>query len=330
MLLALSEATGLRVPEYEDWLIARTATPVKGSRLGLYDGLAGVAYTLARLGHADAALRTARACLDERWERLGSSLYGGLAGLALAMLAVGDFTGEPGLTDSGLRAAEIVADRAAAPAGRGRAAGLLRGPSGQALLFTRLYERTAQAAWLDAAETAIAADLDGCVTNRKGALQVNEGWRVMPYLNAGSAGIGMVIDRFLPHRQNAAFAEAAAGIRIAAQSGYYAQAGLFNGRAGMLLYLAGTGGHDRQARAHVPRLAWHAVPYEGGLAFPGDMLLRLSMDLGTGTAGVLLGLAALLAPDGAALPFLGPPADLPGTASTASRGSTKEPAMTRR
>ena len=82
MLLALSEATGLRVPEYEDWLIARTATPVKGSRLGLYDGLAGVAYTLARLGHADAALRTARACLDERWERLGSSLYGGPKGVS--------------------------------------------------------------------------------------------------------------------------------------------------------------------------------------------------------------------------------------------------------
>lgn len=333
VLLALSEATGLRVPEYEDWLIARTATPVKGSRLGLYDGLAGVAYTLARLGHADAALRTAEACLNERWERLGSGLYGGLAGLALAMLAVGDSTMEPGLIDSGLRAAEIVADRAAESAGdadRGRAAGLLRGPSGQALLFTRLYERTAQAAWLDAAETAIAADLEGCVTNRKGALQVNEGWRVMPYLNAGSAGIGMVIDRFLPHRQNPAFAEAAAGIRIAAQSGYYAQPGLFNGRAGMILYLAGTGGQERQARAHVPRLAWHAVPYEGGLAFPGDMLLRLSMDLGTGTAGVLLGLAAVLAPNGAALPFLGPPVDLPGRISETSQGATKEPAMTRR
>ena len=60
------------------------------------------------------------------------------------------------------------------------------------------------------------------------------------------------------------------------------------------------------------RLGWHAVRYEGGLAFPGDMLLRLSMDLGTGTAGVLLALAAALAPEGAAMPFLGPPMSFPG------------------
>jgi hypothetical protein len=45
---------------------------------------------------------------------------------------------------------------------------------------------------------------------------------------------------------------------------------------------------------HVHRLAWHALPYEGHLAFPGHRLLRLSMDLATGTAGVLLALGAAL------------------------------------
>jgi hypothetical protein len=53
------------------------------------------------------------------------------------------------------------------------------------------------------------------------------------------------------------------------------------------------------------------MPYADGLAFPGDMLFRLSMDLGTGTAGVLLGLAAALAPGGAAVPFLARPESLP-------------------
>jgi predicted Ser/Thr protein kinase len=311
VLYALSEAAGVRVPEYEEWLIARAAHPARGGRLGLYDGLAGVAWTLARLGHAEAALRAADMCLGDRWERLGSDLYGGLAGFSLAMLALGDSEAEPALRDAGLKAAGMVADR---PLGRGndreRAAGLLRGASGQALLFVRLYERTADPAYLDAAEAAIAADLDRCVTDRRGSLQVDEGWRVLPYVGAGSAGIGMVIDRFLAHRPTEAFADAAAKIRIGARSGFYVQAGLFSGRAGMILYLAGQDRRDQHVLEQVRRLAWHAVRFAGGLAFPGDMLLRLSMDLGTGTAGVLLALAAVLAPEGAAMPFLGVP--IPG------------------
>ena len=313
VLYALSEAAGVRIPEYEEWFIARAADPARGSRLGLYDGLAGVAWTLARLGHRDAARRAADICLGNRWEQLGSDLYGGLAGFSLAMLALGDSEAEPALRDVGLKAAGIVADR---PLGRGndsqRAVGLLRGASGQALLFVRLYESTADPAYLDAAEASLAADLERCVTDRRGSLQVDDGWRMLPYVGAGSAGIGMVIDRFLAHRPTAAFAEAGAKIRIGARSGFYAQAGLFSGRAGMILYLAGQDQRDQHVLAQVRKLAWHAVRYGGGLAFPGDMLFRLSMDLGTGTAGVLLALAAALAPEGAAMPFLGPPVSFPG------------------
>src|SRR5580698_5414844 len=343
VLYALSEAAGVRVPEYEQWLIDRAADPAQGSRLGLYDGLAGVAYTLWQLGHAEAAVRTASVCLDEEWQRLGVDLYAGLAGFSLVMLALGDCAGEPSLRDAGLEAAEIVAGRvprrgagreaggaggpggAGGAAGPGGAAGLLRGASGQALLFVRLYERTGDPAYLDAADAAIAADLDRCVIDRKGSLQVDDGWRTLPYLDAGSAGIGMVIDRLLAHRPDAACAQAAETIRVAARSTYYAQAGLFNGRAGMILYLAGR--DRRDAARHVPRLAWHAVRYADGIAFAGDALLRLSMDLGTGTAGVLLATAAALAPGGAALPFLGPPADRPAQSSSES---PTEQMMTRR
>ncbi len=95
VLFALTEAAGVRVPEYEEWLVTRVAEPPKGMRLGLYDGLAGAAYTLARLGHPDAATRAALSCLGENWDRLGHSLYGGLSGFALAMISVADHVGEP-------------------------------------------------------------------------------------------------------------------------------------------------------------------------------------------------------------------------------------------
>lgn len=313
VLYALSEAAGVREPAYEAWLLERVAKPVPGVRLGLYEGMAGIGYTLATLGHADAALRAAGGCLDERWERLGSGLHDGLAGFALAMLDLADRTGETALGDAGTRAARIVAERVPQLAAtENRAAGLLHGASGPALLLVRMYERTGDPAYLDAARDAIAADLGRCVTDSAGGLQVNDGWRTLPYIDSGSAGIGMVVDLYLAHRQDAAFADASAKLAMAARAGFYAQAGLFNGRAGMLLYMAGRDGHAEEARVHVRRLAWHAVRYAGGLAFPGDMLFRLSMDLGTGTAGVLLGLAAALAPAGAALPFLGPAISLPG------------------
>ena len=340
VLYALSEAVGVRVPEYEEWLVRRATEPPEGTRLGLYDGLAGAAYTLARLGHLDAAVRTARICLSENWERLGHGLYGGLSGFALAMISVGEQTGEPGVADAAIRAAKIVAapfmgarhgaaGEHAADSSRG-AVGLLRGASGKALLFIRLYERTGDPVYLDAAEGAIAVDLERCITDLNGALQVDDGWRTLPYLAGGSAGIGMVIDQFTAYRRNAAFTDSASAIRRAASSGFYAQAGLFNGRAGMIAYLAGTRDESAQeaagrvVAAHVDRLGWHAIRYAGGLAFPGDMLLRLSMDLGTGTAGVLLGTAVALAPCGAALPFFRPtslPVRVPGSSPAGSAGS---------
>jgi class III lanthionine synthetase len=314
VLYALAESAGVRVGEHEQWLVTRAVRPAKGSRLGLYDGLAGVAWVLSRLGYLAAAVETAGFCADSPWERLGSDLYGGLAGFALALLAVGDAAGESGLTDAGLRAAELAADRQAAKAGlpRGAAgpaakAGLLRGAAGQALLFLRLYERTGETAYLDLAEDAIGADLAGCVTDHRGSLQVDEGWRMLPYLNAGSAGIGMVIDRYLRHRPDDGFAKASSAIRIAARSTFYAQSGLFNGRAGMVIYLAAAG-DTTGAQAQALRLPWHAVPYADGMAFAGDQLLRLSMDLGTGSAGILLALAAARGVPGAVLPFF----DFPG------------------
>ena len=56
---------------------------------------------------------------------------------------------------------------------------------------------------------------------------------------------------------------------------------------------------------HVRRMNWHVVSYRGHIAFPGDQLLRLSMDLASGTAGVLLALGAALHDRPVHLPFLG-------------------------
>jgi len=67
----------------------------------------------------------------------------------------------------------------------------------------------------------------------------------------------------------------------------------------------GDGAVDAAVAEHVRRLSWHAMGYQGHLAFPGEQLMRLSMDLATGTAGVLLALGAALHDSPVHLPFLG-------------------------
>jgi hypothetical protein len=84
----------------------------------------------------------------------------------------------------------------------------------------------------------------------------------------------------------------------------------------MILYLsrAYPPGHavwNQDVAAQVRRLGWHRVAYQGHLAFPGEQLLRLSMDLASGAAGVLLALGAAVHEHPIGLPFLYEPRQFP-------------------
>ncbi|MFG2015862.1 class III lanthionine synthetase LanKC [Actinomadura geliboluensis] len=303
VLYALDATGAGRYPAHEEWLAERAADPRRGTGLGLYDGLMGAAHVLARLGHADAARAAVDHCLNERWERLGDDLYGGLPGFALVLDDLAGATGDADLRDAARRALAIVAERA--PDGRSPRPGLMHGGAGAALMLVRAYERAGDPALLDLAAAALRRDLAACVTDRNGALHVDQGSRVLPYLARGSVGIGLVLDEYLAHRPDEEFETARRAVRVAAMSRYYAQPSLFSGRAGMLLYLARHDRDDPRVAGHVRDLAWHALPYGGGLAMPGEHMYRLSMDLATGTAGVLLALGAALHAPPAGLPFLG-------------------------
>ena len=143
-------------------------------------------------------------------------------------------------------------------------------------------------------------------------LQVDEGWRVLPYLDGGSAGIGLVLGELLAHRHDDELAARQDAIRRAASAEFVVQSGLFMGRAGLLLYLRSLRPVPAATiEAHVTAMAWHAVPYQGHLTFVGDQLARVSMDLATGSAGVLLALGAALAERPVTLPFLRPAPSAP-------------------
>jgi hypothetical protein len=322
VLWALAATDAGRVPEHEDWLRKRALTPEPGTRTGFYSGLHGVAYVLDVLGYRQDALNTLDLCRREKWELLELNLFSGLAGIGLNLLHFGEITGEPEFTELAHRIVDLTANRLGGPAdvpeisgGANPRAGLMYGSAGVALLLLHAYERTGDAALLDKAAIALRQDLRRCVRSADGSLQVNQDWRTLPYLDEGSAGIGLVLARYLAHREDETFTAALSDIRLATLSHYYVQAGLFTGRSGMIACL-GMGmrpgaaftkeGRDPEAADQIRRLRWHALPYGGGLAFPGDQLRRFSMDFATGTAGVLFSLGTVLHNRPVFLPFFQP------------------------
>jgi hypothetical protein len=301
VLYALHRTGAGRFPEYDDWLRKHALDPATG--LGLYDGFHGVAHVLHELGYRQDALDVLDRCLAQPLESRELGLHSGLAGIGLNLEHFG-------LRTEATQVIDLVADRLGGPddvpemSGEGNPrAGLMFGSAGPALLFLTAYERSGDTGLLDLAETALRQDLRRCVRDEYGTLQVNQGWRTLPYLEEGSAGIALVLDRYLRHRPDDELTEALVALRRVNEAGYFVQSGLFMGRAGLIASAAMQAGPTDSL---IRGLAWHALPYGGGLAFPGNQLLRLSMDLATGSAGVLLALGAALHDQPVALPFLGP------------------------
>jgi len=310
VLHALDVAGAGRFPEYEQWLLdaVRREPP---ARPGFFDGSHGIAYVLENFGHREAAGKllstSARLVAQTTDHTLGS----GLAGIGLTQL---HFAAARGDNEFGRQALQIAIrlvealETAAPPASFGRA-GLLSGWSGPALLFVRLFERTGEDAWLSFADQALTRDLEECTLARDGSLQVRAGVdRTSPYAGTGSAGILMVAEQLARHRPDALSCESRPDLREACLRELVRHPGLLNGRCGLAVALGMGAAPDGRIRdvveLHLARLAWHAVPLGDGLAFPGNRLLRLSMDVHTGGAGILLALAALR--DGReVLPFLG-------------------------
>ncbi|MFF3558056.1 class III lanthionine synthetase LanKC [Streptomyces tsukubensis] len=314
VLHALHETGAPPCPEAVEWLLTRTKTVAPGTPPGFHDGLAGIAWTLNRLGHRDRAAELAHLVAEQPLDRLTPDLHNGQAGIALAFDELArDASG------SDATAFAAAADRCAAYAAgsltEGRPSprtGLLHGATGLALLFIRRYESTGDPALLDLARTALARDLDRCKPGKSGELMVVEGKRLMPYLGAGSAGIAVVLDEYLAHRPDERFEAARETIAPALRAAFYVQPGLYRGVAGLVLHLARTPAGDPAERRsaverHTRLLGLQATPYRGDLAFPGEQMMRRSMDLATGTAGVLLALGSAYGDTPAALPFLPPP-----------------------
>ncbi|HKN56079.1 MAG TPA: lanthionine synthetase LanC family protein, partial [Amycolatopsis sp.] len=333
--------TGFDVPrEQERWLLERAAKPV--ARPGFFDGAHGVAHVLDLFGHRAEAAELIERSSGLVGELTDVSLFGGLAGIGLNLLHLAGKRAEYDYLTAALRLGERLEvaigdgephgiDKPPGALGRARDsgthAGLLRGWSGPALFLLRLYESTGDKYWLDVAVRAVHRDLDLCLPAAGESLQVDGGFRTLPYLEVGSAGIALVADELAGHVADERVLDSVAPLSRACQSIFVADANLFHGRAGLLAVLArlsrGTSAiiAEEQVRTHLENLGWHSLAFHGHVSFPGDGCSRLSMDFATGNAGVLAAVASVHDPAVPFLPFLSPAPGAPAGSRGAATGA---------
>lgn len=313
VLHALHASGQGRFPEHEQWLLDSVLRdPPK--QPGFYTGAHGVAHVLENFGYhdlADKLLDTYSVMLPETHDH---GVNSGLSGIALNLLHFEDTRQD----EDFLVQALVLADRLATalpdaePPGDKAKAGLLHGWSGPALLFVRLFERTGDTSWLALAEQALDRDLQECMIALDGSTQVRDGtFRTLPYLEVGSAGIAVVLNELARHRPEAECVAKLPDLLSSCTGEFVIHPGLMLGRMGLAATLAQAARrepnhvYEQAVARHLAALNWHAIPYEKGLAFPGHQLRRLSMDLSSGSAGVLLALASTVDRATSVLPFFG-------------------------
>ncbi|MBB2910465.1 hypothetical protein FHS43_001728 [Streptosporangium becharense] len=309
VLWAMHQVGAEVASEHVDWLVA-AARRATDPRPGLMDGLHGVAATLESLGRRDDALD-----MLDRARKLHDGLvvpgvHSGLAGAGLNLLHFAETTGDEGLfteaLDIGERLAAEVVDgesRMFRPEERG---GLQYGLTGVASYFLKLHDVTGEVRHLDLAGQALRREIDRGQVLPDGTFQLLENNRYLAYLGTGSGGLALVLSQYLARRDEPDHHSVIDGARRASRSPFIRHPALFMGRAGAIatLHLLGLPEDRPVVRGHVRRLAWHALSYQGHLAFPGNQLLRLSLDLETGSAGVLVALSVAFDQSASIIPVL--------------------------
>ncbi|AGL13760.1 class III lanthionine synthetase LanKC [Actinoplanes sp. N902-109] len=298
VLWALSRG-GHHVPEeHVQWLVDH-AMRLTDVGPGFFNGLAGVAYALEELGrHAEATELMDRA-IAMPIDQVDGSLADGWAGLGLAALHLAEVRGDPAYLAVAEELSKRLGDRDPdATDGRPRV-GLLSGRTGVAMFLLRLHDHTGDPRHLDRAIEELRSDariagLDSLQADR----------RLGPGLT-GSAGMAMVTAAILREHPDAELRRIHDVLLGRVRSQFLLAGGLFTGRAGAVLALLGHESETTGLNAHLDALSWEAVaPEPDQVQFIGTHGYRLSTDLATGSAGVLLALDAAAERTGPLLPFV--------------------------
>lgn len=268
---------------------------------GLLFGNAGIAWVLDDLGERDAATALLAEATGHRLTTESAGWGTGAAGVALTHLSFFHRTGDPDHLDRAHRLLTTLPDGDALTAllGPDHPSGLVRGRPGIALALYYLARCTGDDAVYDRGLRLLREELvhaEPMPVDAMGFRVSSTDRRNMPYLGCGSAGYVHVLARYVAHTPDPDLLTLlrtcvrAVGIRFTAGPG------LFQGQAGLAFTHAEVAAllpdenflPDPPARPTA--LFKHAIADETGVRWLGGRGQRLSADLASGSAGILLAL----------------------------------------
>ena len=284
-----------------DNLVAHKITR-KNEDYGLFTGLGGSVCVLSETGRQENAIRYVSFINEVNLQSLSLNMSSGLAGILLAIVSLRSEVREADevlkllVTEIEKRVcsksvndlSQILPD-----------AGLSNGCSGLAVALSSIIDLKCFASDKERLSSLIAqllhADLHNCKKYKDGSLQVDDDYRLLPYLGKGSAGI--LVGHSLAQASGVCtFNQKTVSELIkACCSPYYMESGLVRGVAGIIDALALeyciTRNFDISSilDVHLEDLSLHTMlDNKGNYFFAGAEGLRISTDLLTGTSGIAL------------------------------------------
>jgi serine/threonine protein kinase len=310
--LYLKEVLGAVPDEIKAWMVDKMSY---GSYPpGLYVGLAGVALGFSEIGLEGQAIEVWNSIYESPLISEGLDIFYGVAGIGLASLYFWHKTSNQMFLDTAQEAGEALLYRAGSDESGyfwenvdGEVYyGYAHGGSGISMFLLYLYHATKENRYLDYA----VGGLDYEIAKGEKQEDYTVWFRsrtdnlISPYWRYGSAGIGSVLIRFyamLSEDRYRIIAEEAAKY-VATK--YAVFPGQFVGLSGMgeflidLYFFTGEEKHLESARRLAEGVLLYTIKKPKGVAFPGEELLRISTDFGTGSAGIGLFLSRLINPRG--------------------------------
>ncbi len=309
VLRVVNRVTGSVADHHLDWVLSHRLSPHEYPP-GLYHGLSGIAWALWDLRQYDEARASWEIAVSHplRWSDL--FVEDGAAGIGLASLYLFQQTAEARYLNEAVAIGDGLSERVNSGANAAwstpegvRYLGYTRGAAGARLFFLYLYLATRREDFLDIGRIALQSDLDAALTQPGGYRSFGEEPTSSlgePYWRFGSAGVLTALIRYVAITKDPDLMNQFRLILPDIQRKYTKFPGLFSGLAGLgnaLLDASHILG-DQECGA----VAWsvargillQAVRRDSGTYFPGEFSFRLSMDLGTGSAGIALFLHRLL------------------------------------
>lgn len=294
------------VPEKaKSWAIKYSSQEVINQLdMGLFSGKAGIAGVLYDLGMIERS-KAIYDSIEIESNNEDISIRTGLAGIGLAFISasyISDFKYmldraiKIGLQLHSLLEKDIVVtsnDADAIPLG------LVDGWSGVSLFYSALYKATEEKVWLELSLQALEKDISICTMDNSGTYQVidKENTRFIPYLAGGSAGIGLSMIELRHLLKDKRWETELKGIGEVASSKCFYGSGLFRGLGGIILTANAvdielqTGGQFLDKAINTLNL--YVLSDNDKYFMPGDYCYKLSGDIFSGAAGMLLALSGI-------------------------------------